>query len=404
MATFKYSAISKFGTTVSGVIEAYNELEAVAQIKETCNVVLKIEEFDEDKTGILNMELDANKLNAKAFTLMCSQFAIILKSGISVGRAVQLIGQKTTDKKLKRLLREVGTDVEGGRSLAASFEAHGEKFLPVTFIETVRAGEESGDLGNAFETVYQHFDKQVKVKAKVRQALIYPIFVIIIAIIVVIVLMVKVVPTFTSIFDSYGAEIPGITRALIDISNFFSQAWWIILLVIVVLIVAYKIYSNTEEGRLRTAQWKLKLPVLGNINVLTAASEFANTMSTLIGAGLPITRCVRITSRVISNYFISNEVGKVTGKLEEGKNLGDSLREANVLPDILVDMTAVGEETGELEQTMNTAAGYYDGELDVATQKALAKLEPAVLIFIGAVAGFIVIAIYVAMFEMYGAM
>lgn len=404
MATFKYSAISKSGTTVSGVIEAYNELEAVAQIKETCNVVLKIEEFDEDKTGILNMELDANKLNAKAFTLMCSQFAIILKSGISVGRAVQLIGQKTTDKKLKRLLREVGTDVEGGRSLAASFEAHGEKFLPVTFIETVRAGEESGDLGNAFETVYQHFDKQVKVKAKVRQALIYPIFVIIIAIIVVIVLMVKVVPTFTSIFDSYGAEIPGITRALIDISNFFSQAWWIILLVIVVLIVVYKIYSNTEEGRLRTAQWKLKLPVLGNINVLTAASEFANTMSTLIGAGLPITRCVRITSRVISNYFISNEVGKVTGKLEEGKNLGDSLREANVLPDILVDMTAVGEETGELEQTMNTAAGYYDGELDVATQKALAKLEPAVLIFIGAVAGFIVIAIYVAMFEMYGAM
>ncbi len=404
MAKFKYSAVSKNGANVSGVIDAYDELEAVSKIKETCSVITKIQEIGEKSEGLLNMELDANKMNQKAFTLMCSQFAIILKSGVPVGRTVQLIAQKTTDKKLKKLLESVAGDVEGGRSLSASFEAHGSKFLPVTFIETIRAGEESGNLDKAFETMYKHFDKQVKIKTKVKQALAYPIFVIIIAIIVVIVLMVKVVPTFTSIFDAYGSEIPGITRALIGISNFFQHAWWIILLVIVVLIVAYKIYENTESGRINCAKLKLKLPILGNIHLLTAASEFANTMTTLIGAGLPITRSLKITSKVISNYYIANKIGQMTGRIEEGKSLGDSLREAAVLPDILVDMTAVGEETGELEETLNTVAGYYDSELDAATQAALSKLEPAVLIFIALIAGFIVIAIYVAMFEMYDVM
>ena len=403
MTTFKYQVVSHDGAKATGVIEAYDQMDAVTKIKQTYPVITKIEEVKEGD-GILNIEIGGNKVDTKAFNLMCSQFAIILDAGIPIGRTVKLIGQKMSDKKLKKLLNQVSEDVEGGRSLAAAFEAHGARFLPLTFIETIRAGEESGNLAGAFRTVYEHYDKQAKIAKKVRNALIYPVFVLVIAIAVVIVLMVKVVPTFTSIFDSYGSEIPAITQLLIDISNFFSAAWWIILLVVVVLVIAYKIYQSTDEGRMNVDKYKLKIPVLGNINALTAASEFANNMCTLVGSGLPLTRAIRVTSRVMSNYFLSTKIGDMTGRIESGKSLGEALRESEAMPDIMVDMTSVGEETGELEKTLHTVAGYYDAELDAATTAALAKLEPTILVFLAVVAGFIVIAIYVAMFEMYAAM
>lgn len=404
MVTYKYSGISRDGQKVSGVVEAFNEMDAVDRIKQSCKVVLKVSEVKEDKPGLLNMEIGGEKLNKKAFTVMCSQFAIILKAGIPISRTVYLIADKTTDKPLKRMLKKVAEDVESGRSLAAAFAERGEKLLPQIFIETIRAGEESGTLERSFETMYKHYDKQTKMRSKVKSALAYPAFVLFIAIVVVIVLMVKVVPTFTAIFDSYGAELPGITKALIGISNFFRDYILIIIAVVAAAVIGLKIYGNTENGRLKLAQLALKLPVFGNINQLNAASQFSNAMTTLLGSGLPMTKSINITSKVIDNYHISKEVGKLSGKIEEGHSLGASVREAGCLPDILVDMVGVGEETGELEETLGTIAGYYDAELETAVSKAISKLEPAILVGLAVVAGFIVIAVYVAMFEMYNAM
>ncbi|MBQ7603332.1 MAG: type II secretion system F family protein [Clostridia bacterium] len=403
MITYKYQAISRGGEKVSGVVEAFNEFDAVERIKQNCDIVVKINEVSKAR-GFFNMDVGKPKLNGKAFTVMCSQFAIILRAGVPIARTVHLIADKTSDKYLKKILGEVAEDVEAGRSISSSFAERGEEILPPIFIETIRAGEESGSLANAFETMYQHYDKQMKMAGKVRAALIYPIFVLIIAVVVVIVLMAKVVPTFTAIFESYGAELPGITRALIAISTFFQKYWIIMLAVIAVLIIGYKIASNTEKGRLKLSQWQLKLPVLGNISILGCASQFANSMTTLIGAGLPLVRCINITAKVIENYYVSQEVGKIAGKIEEGRALGETVRESGVMPDILTDMTAVGEETGELQETLDTIAKYYDTELELAINAALAKLEPILLITLGVIAGFIVIAIYVAMFEMYNAM
>ena len=152
------------------------------------------------------------------------------------------------------------------------------------------------------------------------------------------------------------------------------------------------------------AKWILKVPILGNIQELNAASEFANTMTTMLASGLPMTRAISITAKTMSNYFMSTETGKLAVKLEEGRGLGQSMREANYMPDILVDMVAVGEETGEMEKTLNTIAKYYDAELDMAIANALAKLEPALLVGLAGIAGFIVIAIYMAMFGMYAIM
>ena len=357
-----------------------------------------------NREGLLSRDIGGSRINMKAFTVMCSQFAIILRAGIPIARTVHLIADKTTDKVLKRILTQVAEDVEAGRSISASFEERGGKLLPPTFVDTIRAGEETGSIDTAFNTMHRHLDKQTRMGARVRGALAYPVFVLFIAVIVVIVIMVKVVPTFTAIFDSYGAELPGITKALIAISHFFSRWWMVLLGVGIVIYIAYKLYGNTEEGRLNLARTARKLPVLGNINELNSASQFANSMATMLSAGLPLTRAISITAKVIDNYFVSQEIGKLSGRLEEGHGLGVSLRESACMPDILTDMVAVGEETGELQSTMETVASCYDNELEQAINAAIAKLEPTLLVFMAIVAGFIVIAVYMAMFSMYSVM
>lgn len=404
LVTYKYTAISKSGAKVKGVVEGFNELDAIDRIKQNCNIVLKITPVKErDENSILAMQI-GNPLNVKAFTVMCSQFAIILRAGIPVGRATYLIAEKTTNKYLKKMLQQVASDVESGRSLAASFADRGAKLLPATFVETIRAGEESGDLAKSFDIMHKHYDKQLQTRGKVKSALTYPIFVLIIAIAVVIVLMVKVVPTFTSIFAGYGAELPAITRLLIAISNFFANAYIYMAAVLVFGIIAVKVYGKSEQGRLNIARLMLKMPVLGNINRLNAACQFANTMSIMLSAGLPLTRAVSITANVIDNYFIGKQIGMVSGRIAEGRSFGESVRETGCMPDILNDMVAVGEETGEMEDTLGTIGAYYDAELDMAINSALKKLEPTILVLLAGVAGFIVIAIYMAMFQMYAVM
>lgn len=402
MAQFKYVAVSKGGEKVSGIIEAFNEMDAAMRVKEKCSVVLKLTPATKKEgPGFFNLDVGANNLNTKAFTLMCSQFATILRAGVPVSRAVHLICDHTTDKTLKHLLELVAEDVEGGRALSSAFEEHGAMLLPPTFVETLRSGEESSSLDRSFATVQKQIHKQTAIRAKVRGTLAYPIFVLVIAVIVVAVVMVIVIPRLTAVFTEGGRKIPFMMKSLIVVSNFFSKYFILMAVVAATLLLAAKLYGNTENGRLLFAKLKLRLPVLGKIHMLTAASEFANSMTALMTAGLSIPKSINISARTISNYYIATETGKLSGELEAGRTLTASMREQKVMPEILVDMIGVGEETGELTQTLGTIAEFYDAELEEATKAALAKLEPAMLIFVALFAGYIVIAIYLGIFSMY---
>ena len=406
MAQFKYAALSRNGERVEGIVDAFNELDAAMRVKETCDVILRISEATEKKglSPLLSADLGGGTLNKKAFIIMCSQFSIILKSGVPIVRTVNLIADKTTDKVLKKILTQVGRDVEGGRSLSASFEDHGGKLFPATFVETIRSGEESGNLDRAFDTMQAHFDKQMKMSRKVWGAMAYPAFVMVVAVGVVIVLMAFVVPKFLTIFDGYDAELPFMTQLLIAISNFFSHHILKIVVVLALLFIGFQVYAHTEDGHMNVSKLQLKLPVLGEIASLNAASQFANSMATLLNSGLTMNKAVGITAKTLDNYYVSTETGKLSTRLEEGHTLGDSMRENQVMPDILVDMTAVGEESGELAETLNTIAKYYDAELETAIQSALAKLEPALLVGLAGIAGFIVVSIYMSMFALYASM
>ena len=217
MTTFKYKGLSPDGQKVSGVVKAYNEYEAVTQLRSTCSVITSIQEVKEAKG--LNRNLGKVKIKDKDLAMICSQFSIILTSGLPIVRCVEMVAEQAADKQLRDILYQVAEDVSGGYSLATSFENHCPT-LPVTFIETIRAGEESGTLELCFSRLYTYFDKSAKTKAKVASALTYPIMVIVVAIIVFIIVMVKAVPAFTTAFRDRGTDQPSITKGRIAVSDF----------------------------------------------------------------------------------------------------------------------------------------------------------------------------------------
>ena len=401
MVTYKYSAMSPDGAKVNGVIEAIDEFAAVERIKATCPVVLSISEVKSaDENSILNMEIGSNKVDPKSLSVMCSQFATILSAGVDVASCMEMIGNQTEDKKLKKMLLNSAKDVAQGNSIAASMEKNCPG-LPVTFIETVRAGELSGTLEDSFATLQTYFERNYQLKQKVKSALSYPMFVVVVAVIVVIVVMVKVVPTLTQVFGDLGGELPFITVLLINISKFFTKAWPIILLVAIVGFLAFKFYTNTEKGKIWWGKTLLSMPVMGKINTFSGSADFASTMSALLGAGLPVTNALEVTSKVLDNYVLGTETNKLAQKVQTGVKLGDAMRNSGVFPQTLTEMTAIGENTGELEKTLKTVGNYYSQEADYAMTAAISKLEPTLLVFLAAFAGFIVLAIYMPMFTMY---
>lgn len=398
MRTYQYSAVSKNGANVTGVVEAFDEFAAVAAIKENCSLVTKITEVESRPKE--RQDLFPARISEKNLAILCSQFAIILSAGLPIVRAVELIADQTADKTLKRILRDTAGDVAAGFGLAQSLENKGPS-LPNVFLETIRAGEESGTLDNAFRRLHAYYDKTSKIKGKVRAAMTYPVFTIVVAVLVVVIIMVKAVPTFVKSFASMDVELPGVTKALIAVSDFFVGYWALLAALIAGGLLVWKLWGRTEQGRLWQHQKKLRIPVLGRLTLMKSASQFAGTMTTLLSAGLPMLRAVSITAKVLDNAYLAAGLSRQLPRLEEGRALGVCLRDCAPLPDLLVEMTAVGEETGSLEHTLEVVGAYYDNETELISQKALALLEPIVICVLAVIVVFILLAVYAPMFSLY---
>lgn len=388
------------------MIEAYDEFDAVSRIKATeCPIVLSIAEVQEGKGNILTRDIGGpKKIKEKQLALVCSQFSIIISAGLPMVRSVELVADQTTDKTLHKLLKQVAGDVAAGNSLADSFENKGGKQLPITFIETIRAGEESGTLEESFRKLFVYFEKSAKTRAKVTSALIYPAFLCVLSVIVVAIMMVKVIPMFTEMFSSMEIDLPPVTAIIIAISNFMVRAWLPMLLVIVVLIMALKFWSKTPNGMRFFAVLKLKLPLVGRVQRMNAASQFANTMSTILAAGMPMTRTIQITSKVLDNYVVGLQVGDMVSGVEEGIRLGECVKQCPWFPPLLTEMAGVGEETGSLENTLTIIGDYYDNEVNLSVERALSMLEPIIICVIAVIVVVVVLGFYLPMFSMYNNM
>ena len=400
MNTYTYQITDYNGKRQKGTIDALDKNTAIEKLMP---IAQSIDRIEEAKSGgiydLANIEIGGG-IDGKALSIMCSQFSIILSSGVAIDDATKMIARQTENKKLKKMLEKAAEDISQGVPIAKAFKTNCPE-LPTIFTETVSAGELSGTLDESFKTLKKYYENSYKTSQKIKGAMTYPIIVLLIAVVVVIVIMVKVIPSLTGVFNDLGGELPAMTKALISVSDFFRKRWIMIIIGIVALFGIYKIYTSTEAGKIGWGKILLKMPVFGKLNTLGASEQFAETMSTLLKAGLPITNALESTSKVINNYYISQEVHNMVEKIQNGMSLADAIGRIEALPDVLRQMTGIGEQTGELEGTLVTIGDYYANEYDYASSQLLGMLEPIMMVVIALFAGWLVIAIYLPMFTMY---
>ena len=394
MPTYRYEAVGGDGQRAEGVLEASDSTQAVSLIRQSYDVVLKLEEIAAPRTDPLEK---FQKLNLKVFALMCKQFAIILKAGLPLVQTVDLVASQISDNMLKKMLEAVSLDIANGWSLSYSFSQRGKGRLPVTFLETIRAGEESGDLVRSFDRMSTYYDRMT------TSALIYPAFLSVVAVFVIIIIMTYAVPTFAGVFESMGTELPLPTRIVIGMSDFFSRYIWVLLGTAAGLIFLLRLYAGTAGGRIRMAQFRLTLPILGKLAAMTSASQFAHTMAAMLSAGMPILKALDTASRSVSNAHLSAQIQSVIPGVEGDRPGGECLNACRDLPPMLVQMTAMGEATGSLEGTLEIQAEYYDNEVENLSARALSLLEPIIICVMAVFVVLVLLSIYLPMFSMYSA-
>ncbi len=400
MNTYKYRGLTEDGTKVSGVIQAYDEFEAVSQVRDTCSIVTKIEEVAESKKHSVSKKL---KIKEKELSIICSQFSIILNSGLSIDHCVKMVAAQAKSKEVRKMLEKVSEDVSGGYSLAQSFKNNCPS-LPVTFIETVRAGEQSGTLELCFDRLHDYYDKSSKTKAKIISTLTYPSIVVVVAIIVFMIIMVVAVPLFTKTFQELGTELPAVTKALIGFSDFITGYWWTILGAVLLFVFLMLAMKQTENGRLKQAEWKIFHSPLRYIHGMNAAAQFSSTMATMLTAGLPIVRALEVTSNVISNYAVGRAIRSVRQGVEQGRSMAECMSQNKCFPKMLSEMSGVGERSGNLEQTLTVISDYFNNEVSITTERLLSILEPVITIALAVITVVLLLAVYLPMFTMYSSM
>lgn len=400
MPTYRYEAQRPGGERGEGVVEASSPGAAVAQIRRSYEVVLSLQEIPAQREDRLTK---LRRLNVKMFALMCRQFSIILKAGLPLVQTVDLVASQMSDRALKALLTGVSEDIAAGWSLSASFEKRGGGRLPQAFLETLRSGEESGDMARSFSRLSAYYERMTKTRSKAVSALVYPAFLSVVAVIVVVIIMAYAVPTFARTFASMNIELPLATRAVIAVSDFITAYGWLLAALILAAAAALRLYARTADGADRLAKAHLALPVLGSLSLMTSASQFAHTMSAMLSAGTPILRALETSARAVGNAHLSRQILDTLPGVEEGQSLGECLRRCPDLPPMLVQMTAMGEATGTLESTLEIQAEYYDSEVDTLTARALSLLEPVIIVIMALIVAVILLSIYMPMFTMYGA-
>ena len=408
MKAFRYEGMSASGAKVEGIVDAFDEQDAVLKARDHCRVLVKIEPVGGNKLDkILNADigllLSGGKIKPKKLALLSSQLSIELKAGLPLVQSLQLVAENEEDKNLKKILEEVADDVHAGHNLADAFVTRAPK-IPSTFIETIRAGEASGRLDECFGRLKKYYEDSAAVAAKVGSAMVYPAMLIAVAIVVVIVIMVKAVPVFEDSFASMGNELPLPTKMLIGMSHFVTDNLLLLTAIIAILTGLFVVFRKSDTGHHFFARLALTFPGICLVNKMSAASQFSATLSTMLSAGLPLMQAIRITASTTENILISEDIMKAHQGVMEGRTLTQGLSKSQWLPRLLLEMTAVGEQTGNMEETLTVVAEYYNQEVDTAVKRALDLLNPMITMFLAAIVVFILLAVYLPIFGIYGSM
>ena len=397
MPGFNYTAIDRNGKRVRSSLDASSIETAKSSLRGAGYTILDIKE-----QTTLNRDIEIPFLGnpkAKDMAVFCRQFVSILRAGVSVASVLSMLGQQTSNKKLRAAIREMQADVEKGESLASSMRRHPKIFPPI-LVNMVSAGEASGNLEESFLQMERYFDRSKRTKSRVTSAMIYPCVLIVVMIVVLIVMMTKIIPNFLKTFEDMDAELPKITLGVMAVCEWFKSWWWVPLLVLAALIVGGVLFHRTDKGRHFFGWLARKTPVVGNLTVKTACATFCRTMEVLIGSGLTLTDSMDLAASNMGNIYYLEAIRDARALVAEGTPLRESLVRTGIFPPMVSNLVGVGEETGDLQSMMGKVADYYDEEVDEATKKLLNLMEPAIIIFMAVFVVIIVLAIYLPMINM----
>lgn len=396
MKQYAYKGRTQTGQMVQGVLEAENESAAAAQLREEQNLL--VTSLKEARTSRQVFQKKV-KLKAKHLALFCRQFAIMLGTGISLVKALELLEAQAEDQSFGAILHTVRLDVASGTAFTKALEKHRTVF-PHVFIHLVEAGEVSGSLPEVLERLAIYYEREDELRKKISEALMYPTIIMVVSGLMVLVLLFVVLPMLVDNFAGFGVETPPITVAVLAGRDWMVQHWYLVLAFLVALGYAWRAYLRTELGRHSYDSFVLKIPILGEMQKMVIFSRFCRTLSLLLGSGIAMIPSLQILERLMDNLVIKKALQDSTLGVERGQGLSNPLMNHSVFPPMLVQMVSVGEETGNLEIVLVQLADYYDREVNFTVASFTKILEPIIMLVLAVVVLFILISVYLPMMQM----
>ncbi|HEX7039875.1 MAG TPA: type II secretion system F family protein [Trueperaceae bacterium] len=405
MPVYEYKARDRTGKLIAATMEAASERDVAASLRQKGYF---ISEIKAPKSG-LNAEIRLPKWldigsvpNTRDITIFSRQFATVINAGLPVVQSLAILQRQAEKQGLKDALRRVREDVETGQNLSDALAKHPRLFNKL-YIYLVRAGEVSGNLDGILERIATYMEKQAALRGKIRTALTYPTVVLVIALGVTWFLLTGIVPQFAQILDQLGGELPVITRALIAVSDFLRFQWWLLALIIVAAVVGLIMFRRTPNGRRVIDRFLLRTPVIGTLVQKSAIASFSNTFGLLLRSGVNIIESIDITKGTAGNAIVEDILTETKEAVQRGEQISSTLMKyPRVFPPMVSSMVAIGEETGAVDSMLQKVADFYEREVDEAVESLTAALEPALIVFLGVIVGFIVAGMFLPMFSIIG--
>ncbi len=395
MPTFEWKGRGRAGQDQTGVLVADSKDAVITSLRRQQIVVTAVKEKGKE----IAFPKFGGRVPAQMVAIFTRQFSVMIDAGLPLVQCLEILGAQQENKTFKRALIQIRQDVESGSSLADAMRKHPKIFNDL-FTNMVAAGEAGGILDTILQRLATYIEKAVKLNSQVRAALIYPVSVIVIACAVVAIILWKVIPVFAALFTGFGATLPGPTLFVIALSRFIGDYWWLIGILIAGMIYGLRRYHETYKGRRVIDGIMLKMPIIGILLRKIAVARFCRTLSTLTSSGVPILDGLQITARTAGNSIVEDAIMATRKSVEEGKTISEPLGDTDVFPPMVVQMIAVGEQTGALDTMLSKIAEFYEDEVDIAVAGLMKLLEPLLIAFLGVVIGFIVIAMYLPMFSL----
>jgi len=405
MSSYNYTVRDSKGETIAGTIDADTQDSVISKLKDMGYFIVSIDRPKEEKIKFKNKTISFsffNRIKIRDLVIFTRQFATLISSGMSLLESLIVLEKQTTNTKFKTIVSEIRMYIESGHSLSESMERHPNVFNRL-YVNLIRAGEAGGVLDRIMNDLAEFLEKEEEIKLKIRNKTAYPKFVLAFAIVISMVIIIFLVPSFQGIYNELGAELPIITQVVISVGNLFKKFYFYIILFVVVFGGRYlfRRFVRSPRGRYAMDNLKIHIPKFGDLFKKMSLSRFSRHFGILLATGVPLLNSLEIAKGVADNVLIDNALEKIRKGIREGENISDSMSDMEVFPPMMVQMIAVGERTGTLDEMSSRIADFYEKEVSNSIDVLVTILEPIMLLVVALFIGMIVISMYLPMFNIY---